>query len=411
MFTLGYRAYRFIKKTLAIQVLENGRLVNLFNRRHAINGAILILTFLVTATNIQASNGPVRDEVGSQKSILAQFTNEIDDELLVEEADTVVEPNDNVSYIDGQALNAQEYYTGTNSGASPDTDEISADDPAAEETLPFYAVRSQSESASQLEHPPTRSGIIEYVVQEGDNVESIAEKYGLQAQTVIQANGLGSRGLIRIGQTLRLLPIDGIVYKTKKGDNLSKIATTYRSDTEKIAEMNSLAADAVLDAGVELVLPGGRLPAPPSAPRPSSYASNFRDTYVPPTAFDGLSAGALLWPCASRRITQYFTRRHFGLDVGAAKGTPIYAADDGTVIYSGWNSGGYGNMTILDHGGGLYTRYGHATKLLTRVGDVVKKGDTIALVGSTGRSTGPHLHFEVLKGDIHHRINPLDWIK
>jgi len=106
----------------------------------------------------------------------------------------------------------------------------------------------------------------------------------LRTQTLISANKLSSRGLIRVGQSLRILPVDGVVYTTKKGDNLSKIAKTYKSEVEKILEINSLADGAALDAGVELVLPGGKLPAPP-APKPSALAGNFRDTYVPADGF------------------------------------------------------------------------------------------------------------------------------
>jgi len=405
--TLLYRVYRFFKKIITAQVLENGRLVNLFTRRHVINVAILLLTFLVTATNIQASNGPSRDDMSNQRSLLARMTKEMGEELLIEEADEVVEVNTDVSYLDGQALNIQDYYINTNSSEPSIAEEVyGADDLSDEAILPIYAVRSQAESAGQRELPPTRSSITEHVVEAGDTVETIAHEYGLQTQTVLQTNGLSARGLIRIGQKLRILPVDGVIYKTKKGDNLSKIASAYKSEVEKIVEINSLADAASLDAGMELVLPGGRLPPPPPAPKTASTA-----IYIPPTAFEGLGSGSLLWPAGSRRITQYYSRRHFGLDIGAPTGTPIYAVSDGSIIYSGWNSGGYGNMVIINHGGGLFTRYGHASKLLVKAGDEVKQGDTIALIGSTGRSTGPHLHFEVLKGDIYHRLNPLDFVK
>jgi murein DD-endopeptidase MepM/ murein hydrolase activator NlpD len=118
----------------------------------------------------------------------------------------------------------------------------------------------------------------------------------------------------------------------------------------------------------------------------------------------------MIWPTPGRRITQYYSWSHQGLDIGDKIGTPLYAADDGVVIIAqgGWN-GGYGNTILLDHGGGKRTRYGHASKLFVKVGDEVKKGETIAAMGSTGRSTGPHLHFEVLVNGT--RYNPLNYIK
>jgi len=411
--TLIYRFYRFFKKLLEVHLLDNGRLVNLFTRRYVINIAILLITFLVTATNIHASSGDsVREDVSGQTSLLARLTSEMEEELLVEEADTDVDADPDLSYLDGQALNVQDYYAGgTNSADLSDSEDLVEADEDGELPPIFNAVRGQSESASQEERPPTRTSIVEYVVQEGDTVDSIARQFGLQAATLLQSNGLAARGLIRPGQKLRILPVDGVLYTIRKGDNLSKIAKTYKSDESQIVDINALADELNLEVGRDIILPGGRLPPPPPAPKPSSYASNYQDKYVPPTAFDGMSAGSLLWPTESRRITQYFTRRHYGLDVGGPLRTPIYAATDGTVIYSGWNRGGYGNMVIIDHGGGLFTRYGHATKLLVKAGDTVKRGDTIALMGSTGRSTGSHLHFEVLKGDIHHRINPLDFVK
>lgn len=124
----------------------------------------------------------------------------------------------------------------------------------------------------------------------------------------------------------------------------------------------------------------------------------------------------MIWPTAARRITQYFGHyrggsRHTGVDIAGPIGTAIYAADDGVVALSGWNSGGYGNMVLIDHGGGIYTRYGHASKLLVRAGDAVKRGDVIALIGSTGHSTGPHLHFEVMTGNPHNRKNPLEYVR
>ena len=120
--------------------------------------------------------------------------------------------------------------------------------------------------------------------------------------------------------------------------------------------------------------------------------------------------GNMLWPTTARVITQYFTWRHHGLDIGLPKGQPIYAVDAGTVIKSqcGWN-GGYGCHIIIDHGNGIKTLYGHSSRLDVTVGDAVARGQTIGLVGSTGKSTGSHIHLEVrVNGKA---VNPLGYIK
>jgi murein DD-endopeptidase MepM/ murein hydrolase activator NlpD len=117
----------------------------------------------------------------------------------------------------------------------------------------------------------------------------------------------------------------------------------------------------------------------------------------------------MFWPIGSKRITQYFWWRHPALDVGAPKGTPIYAADDGIVEFVKLGRTGYGQQLMVDHGNGIRTRYAHASQIIMKPGDPVKKGDVIAYVGSTGRSTGPHLHFEIFIGP--RRVNPLQYIR
>ena len=117
----------------------------------------------------------------------------------------------------------------------------------------------------------------------------------------------------------------------------------------------------------------------------------------------------MLWPMISRRVTQYFKWRHAGLDVGDKMGNPIYAAENGVVEYSGWERGGWGNTVMVNHGNGTKTRYSHASKLLVVAGENVKKGQVIALIGSTGRSTGPHLHFGVYVNG--RALNPLQYLR
>jgi murein DD-endopeptidase MepM/ murein hydrolase activator NlpD len=197
----------------------------------------------------------------------------------------------------------------------------------------------------------------------------------------------------------------------KKGDTLLAIAKKFGSDTDKIVEANGLVNTASLSIGQRLILPGGKLPVVvPVAP--TNVATNIKNVLKPAPSPDAkTSLTKLLWPSAARRISQYYKFKHTGVDIAGPVGTSIYAADDGTVSFAGWNNGGYGNMIVIDHGNGLYTRYAHSSKLLVKVGDVVKRGDTISLMGSTGRSTGPHLHFEVMTGTVSHRVNPFDYTK
>ncbi len=407
---VGYRIYRYIRKgfsRLTAPIRE--RAMSLVANRYAIHATVILLTFLVTATNIYASDSAAPSEDPQDRSILAGLTDGEDEEVLVEEAAAGDQPAaDDVSYLGGQALSAHDYssaeYDGRDDGAYDD----SADESIYSSVV--NAVHVQPDTEGQ-DAPSTRTQVEEYVVQDGDTIGSIARQFGISSSTVLSANGLTARSVIRPGQKLRILPLDGIAYVVKRGDTLAKIAKTYDSDPQKILEANGLSDGSQLSVGSELILPDGHAPAPPAPKPPSRIAGTIKDVFVPPPAADRVGTTKLLWPTAARRITQYYKRAHTGVDIAGPSGTPIYAADDGTVINAGWNRGGYGNMIIVDHGGGLFTRYAHASKLLVKVGDTVKRGDVIMLMGSTGRSTGPHLHFEVMLGAVSRRTNPLDYVR
>ena len=161
-----------------------------------------------------------------------------------------------------------------------------------------------------------------------------------------------------------------------------------------------------------IVIPDGKKIASATVTKPkttSSYrlSSIVKDLVKPSAAKP--AGNKMQWPTVGYRITQYYSWRHTGLDIGNKVGTPLYAADSGVVEKAGWNSGGYGNMVLINHGGGIKTRYAHASKLYVKVGDHVSKGEAVAAMGSTGRSTGPHIHFEVI---INGRLlNPLNYIR
>src|SRR3989338_5459447 len=254
-----------------------------------------------------------------------------------------------------------------------------------------------------------RSEIIYHLVESGETVGEISQKYGLNVLTVLWSNNLTSRSYIRPGDKIAILPVDGVMHKVKSGDNVSKIAKLYEANTEEIVKFNRLqegGADIVV--GETLIIPGGEKPAPVySAP---SYGSSFSSVAPPPSSIAAPAGSLYIWPTSVRRITQYYGWRHTGVDIAGPVGTPLYAARAGQVIQSqcGWN-GGYGCYVILDHGGGVHTLYGHNSQLYVSMGENVAQGQTIAAMGSTGRSTGSHIHFEVRVGGV--RRNPLQYVR
>lgn len=276
---------------------------------------------------------------------------------------------------------------------------------------PYTSLGQSSGTNSSL---ATRTEIIEYTVQIGDTISSIANRFGLTVNTVLWANNLSAYSLIRPGDTLSILPFSGLLYSVKSGDTISKIASTYGITSESIASQNKLSENTGLKIGQKLILPGAKkIISSTIASRPSNNSSYtgvsaIKDLVKAPPATS--SSGSMVWPAVGHRITQYFSWRHNGIDIGNKVGTAIYAADAGTVEISatGWN-GGYGNTILINHGGGKKTRYGHLTKLYVKVGDKVEKGENIGTMGSTGRSTGPHLHFEVVINGT--RYNPLNYVK
>ncbi len=258
--------------------------------------------------------------------------------------------------------------------------------------------------------PIQRTEVIEYAVQPGDTASSIARRFGVSVNTILWANNLSAYSLIRPGDRLTILPYSGILYTVKSGDTLSKIAAVYSIEADKITSANNLGDG--LKAGQKIMLPGAaQITQTQVAARPkTNYTgiSAIRDLIQAPAA--KVTGDKMAWPTVGSRITQYFSWRHTGVDIANKVGTPIYAADDGVVeIASGGYNGGYGNTIVINHGGGIKTRYGHASKLFVKKGDQVEKGENIAAMGSTGRSTGSHLHFEVLVSGA--KKNPLNYVR
>lgn len=420
---LCYRAYLFIKKILRRVAAWCANLVDhVIKSRHVMHVAVITLSLLVTATNIAASGQPAMSDTGAPKSILAQVTQGTESEVYVD--DQASDPNAMSASSEGAVAAGQQdstdgdtQYTDDSSQtadiqsgnvaySSPFDQGVSAEPGEAVGTAAPSAPAAPADQVAEATVPTIQS----YTVQDGDTIAGIALKFGVKMSTIFNANNLGASGFIKPGQTLRIPPVDGLIYSIRKGDTLARIAANLKADPDEIAAANNLDVSGKLVVGTDIVVPGGQLPPTPKPPR--RLASSIRDVFIPPPAASHTADGIMLWPTAVRRITQYFRGlRHTGVDIAGPIGTPIYAANDGIVAVAGWNTGGYGNMIIVDHGGGVFTRYGHASKLLVQAGDTVKKGDVIALMGTTGHSTGPHLHFEVMLRTVHNRVNPLEYVR
>jgi murein DD-endopeptidase MepM/ murein hydrolase activator NlpD len=247
-----------------------------------------------------------------------------------------------------------------------------------------------------------RVEIITHTVQSGDTLYGIAQKYKLSAETLMFANGLETNpDLLRLGQKLTILPSNGILHTVKKGDTLEKIAKAYKATTGNIVNslLNHLdARSPVIAVGQKLFVPGGVKQIP------IRYVQIYKGA-VPAGARRG--TGRFVWPTAGY-VTQGYKRFHLALDIARAIGTPIKAADNGYVVMAGWSDDGYGNRIVIDHGNGYQTLYAHMSRFYVKVGDAVGRGAEIGQMGSTGRSTGPHLHFEVRKSGV--RLNPLSFL-
>ncbi len=231
-----------------------------------------------------------------------------------------------------------------------------------------------------------RREVIVYVVQPGDTVTSIAQKYGLRPETIQWSNSqlYPYPDLLYIGEELYILPVDGVYHEVEAGDTLESIAEEYKVDVSAMleSEHNDIADPETLVVGQMLIVPGGSKP----------YVAQVVYAGPPPPGAT-LGSGNFMWP-VSGVITQGYWGGHRAVDVGAPCGTSIYASDSGYVVSIGWMDG-YGNYILLSHGNGWETLYAHLSQILVRSETSAQRGALIGRVGTTGRSTGCHLHFEI----------------
>lgn len=246
-------------------------------------------------------------------------------------------------------------------------------------------------AADLIDVKPQSSQISVHVVKEGETLSQIAELYSVSVNTIRWANDIQRGDVVHPGQELIILPVTGIRHTVAKGETLASIAKKYDGDAEEIANYNELALDASLTAGEQVIIPDGIIAsAPSSKPSSSGYAPTSGG------ATPASSAG-FVNPLPGSVKTQGI-HGYNGVDLGGTPaGSPVLAAASGTVIVAkagGWN-GGYGSYVVVQHGNGTQTLYAHLSSVSVGVGQAVGAGDRLGGVGSTGRSTGTHLHFEV----------------
>ncbi|MEX0934058.1 MAG: peptidoglycan DD-metalloendopeptidase family protein [Candidatus Paceibacterota bacterium] len=250
------------------------------------------------------------------------------------------------------------------------------------DTGPLGTIADMEESA------PSSDKISIYIVRDGDSLSQIAKMFGVSTNTIIWANDISRGDLIREGQTLVILPLSGIKHTVEKGDTLNGIVKKYKGDIQEILDFNDLTEDVTLAVGDEIIIPDGEL----GTVRHTEIQSKniVRGTSGPSYV------GYYINPVPGSRRSQGI-HGYNGIDLAAPYGTQILASAGGTVILSrsyGWN-GGYGNYVVIRHPNGTQTLYAHNSRNIVSVGASVVQGQVIGYVGSTGRSTGSHVHFEV----------------
>jgi len=291
---------------------------------------------------------------------------------------------------------------------------VGGQDPRLIETFDPFAQGVSLESLVDMKTQQgsnQRSETIEYEVKSGDTLSGVASKLDISVDTIKWANGLDTVNFVKPGDKLKILPVSGVAHTVKSGDTLESIAKKYSVDSQAIFgfPFNDIPDDQKLAIGQILIVPDGVPPEVKVSPKPRIQPQYLAEGPSSPV-FEAPSGGGFIWPTVSSGLSQYFAWYHPGIDIPNRVAPPITASDGGIIVVAGWpDNYGYGNRIIIDHGNGYQTLYAHMSNIYVTVGQKVSRGQTIGQMGSTGRSTGTHLHFEIhFKGRA---LNPLSILK
>jgi len=272
-----------------------------------------------------------------------------------------------------------------------------------------------------------REKVEKYTVAEGDTIFGIAEKFGLKPETILWGNYyvlLDDPHALKPGQELNILPVNGTYHEWQQGEGLNAISNYYGVTPEDIINYpaNNLDPAAIGDFANPNIAPGTWLVVPNgkrefvswSAPLGVTRENPASARVLGPGACDPITGGAIgygtfIWPANKHYLSGFdYTpgANHWGIDLAGNEGEAVYATDAGVIVYAGWNNYGYGNMIMIDHGSGFQSLYGHLSAINVQCGQSVGQGDVIGAIGSTGRSTGAHLHFEIRS--LSSFVNPHD---
>ncbi len=274
-----------------------------------------------------------------------------------------------------------------------------------------------------------RFEIATYEVKQGDTLIGIGEQFGIKPQTILWGNFdtlADDPHRLQPGQQLNILPVDGVLYEWHAGDGLNGVSEFFGVTPDVIIDWpsNNLSREEIgdfsnpnIEVGTKLLIPGGTRDfiswsAPLISRTDPAKAKIFGPGYCGTQYTGYVGSGTYVWPSTEKWLSGYDYSpgtNHWAIDVAGRMGNAIYAVDSGVVVYAGWNDWGYGNVIVIDHGNGWQSLYAHLDQMYVGCGASVSQGITIAGMGSTGRSSGPHLHFELMNGSGV-RVNPWDFL-